>query len=89
MAGRPFLPVYLTCDVDSNLERIATQERIDSGTTKLADAQVLGDIRSRYELFVFECRLGLSIDTTDLEPLEAASKILDFAFREIRSGEGQ
>lgn len=89
MAGRPFVPVYLTCDVDTNLGRIETQERINSGTTKLTDAKVLEDIRSRCKLFVFECCPGLSIDITDLGPLEAASKILDFDFREIPSGEGR
>lgn len=82
------IPVYLACDVDTNLRRVATQERVRSGTTKLTDAQVVEGLRSRCELFVFDCCPGFSIDTTNLKPIEAAWKILDSVFQQLPDGKG-
>ncbi|KAF4450972.1 hypothetical protein F53441_5963 [Fusarium austroafricanum] len=76
-AGRPFLPVYLTCSLKANIQRIASRGRIDSGTTKLIDADVLRDIRSRCQLFHFDGHPGLTVDSTVAPPLEIAGKILD------------
>jgi hypothetical protein len=77
-AGRPFVPIYLTCDVAVNLERVASLDRLRSGTTKLTDAQALRDLRSRCELFRFDSCPGLTVDSTNLPPLEVAAKILTF-----------
>ncbi|RFU25742.1 hypothetical protein B7463_g10595, partial [Scytalidium lignicola] len=77
-AGRPFIPVYLTCNIDVNLERITNFGRVNSGTTKLTDAQVLKDMYSRCELFHFNNCLSLTVDSTNVPPLETAKKILQF-----------
>ncbi|KAL8294455.1 hypothetical protein RB597_007868 [Gaeumannomyces tritici] len=45
-AGRSFVPVYLTCDVATNLERVTSIARLTSRTTKLIDRRALEDIRS-------------------------------------------
>lgn len=82
-AGRPFVPVYLTCDADTNLERVASPDRLRSGTTKLTDAQALRDLRSRCEMFRFDSCPGLMIDSTNLPPSEVATKILAF----VRNGD--
>ena len=76
-AGRPFLPVYLTCNVEAHIQRIASSDRIDSGTTKLIDAELLRDMRSSCELFRFEDYPGLTVDSTEAPPSETAGKILD------------
>ncbi|KAH8812079.1 hypothetical protein F5884DRAFT_855386 [Xylogone sp. PMI_703] len=77
-AGRVFVPIYLTCDIDVNLERIGTLDRVNSGTTKLTDIRVLKDMCSRCELFCFDDRTGLTIDSTHVPPLETARNILVF-----------
>ncbi|KAJ4270335.1 hypothetical protein NW762_002014 [Fusarium torreyae] len=76
-AGRPFLPVYLTCNLEANIQRIASSDRINSGTTKLTDVELLRDMRSRCELFRFSDHPGLAVDSTEAPPSETASKILD------------
>ncbi|KAK4158063.1 hypothetical protein C8A00DRAFT_11133 [Chaetomidium leptoderma] len=85
-AGRPFVPVYLTCDEATNLERVASPDRLGSGTNKLTDPQVLGDLRSRCELYQFDggC-LGLTVDSTSLIPSEVAAKIVEFAWNSASS----
>jgi hypothetical protein len=75
-AGRPFVPVYLTCDVDENLQRVAHPDRVNSKTGKLTDIQVLKDIRSRCELFRFADGPHLTVDSTSMSPLEQATKVL-------------
>ncbi|KAK2758672.1 hypothetical protein FQN54_003362 [Arachnomyces sp. PD_36] len=77
-SGRPFIPVYLTCDMDANVQRIASLERVDSGTKKLTDAQQLQALRGRCELFRFDECPSFTVDSTHLPPLEAAAKILAF-----------
>lgn len=75
-SGRPFLPIYLDCDVDENLQRVTSLERVDSGTTKLISCDVLKDLRSRCELFSFDAPERLRVDVTNLPPREAAMRIL-------------
>lgn len=75
--GRPFLLIYLTCDLEANIERIASLDRINSGTTKLIDADVLRDMRLRCRLFRFDGHPSLTVDSTVAPPLETARKILD------------
>ncbi|KLO94602.1 uncharacterized protein FFB20_00235 [Fusarium fujikuroi] len=76
-ADRPFLPVYLTCGLEANIERVDNAERVASGTTKLLDQELLQDMRGRCELFRFQGYPGLMIDSTEKTPLENAKKILD------------
>jgi len=77
-SGRPFLPIYVSCDVAENLRRITSLERATSGTKKLLSGEVLKDMRSRCELFCFDVPEAFKIDTTRLAPTEAAMKILAF-----------
>lgn len=77
-AGRPFKPVYITCDVDENIKRIASLERVNSSTKKLTDPELLRDFRSRCELFQFEDCSGLTLDTTNTAPKEVARELLQF-----------
>ncbi|KAF4417169.1 hypothetical protein FACUT_12427 [Fusarium acutatum] len=74
---RPFIPVYLTCGLEANIERVDNAERVASGTTKLLDQELLRDMRGRYELFRFQGYPFLMIDSTEKTALENAKKILD------------
>ncbi|KAG4287508.1 hypothetical protein FPRO06_05160 [Fusarium proliferatum] len=76
-ADRPFLPVYLTCGLEANIQRVDNAERVASGTTKLLDQDLLRDMRERCELFRFQGYPGLMIDSTEKTALENAKKILD------------
>ncbi|CAI7566191.1 unnamed protein product [Penicillium pancosmium] len=84
-SGRPFLPVYLVCDVNTNLKRVNTIERIDSGTKKLTNVELVRELREKFELFRFDDCPGLTLDSTGASPLEIASKILDFVDNSRRS----
>ncbi|KAK6085256.1 hypothetical protein SCUP234_02195 [Seiridium cupressi] len=75
-AGRPFLPIYLTCDEQENIERVSSKERLSSGTTKLTSRELLRSFRSTTTLHQFD-GIGLSIDVTSSTPDEAASRIVE------------
>jgi len=76
-AGRPFIPIYLTCELGVNLERVDNAERLSSGTTKLTDVEVLRDLRANYELFRFDTCPGVDLDSTSVPPSVTARKILE------------
>ncbi|KAF5974408.1 hypothetical protein FCOIX_8293 [Fusarium coicis] len=76
-ADRPFLPVYLTCGLEANIQRVDNAERVASGTTKLLDQELLRDMRRRCELFRFQGYPGLMIDSTEKTALDNAKTILD------------
>jgi hypothetical protein len=76
-ADRPFLPVYLTCGLEANIQRVDNAEKVASGTTKLLGQELLRDMRRRRELFRFQGCPGLMIDSTKKTALENAKKILD------------
>ncbi|RYP85168.1 hypothetical protein DL770_005082 [Monosporascus sp. CRB-9-2] len=80
--GRPFIPVYMICDVEANLERIANADRRESALGKLLDRRILERLRASCELYVFEddCP-SLTVDTTDTPPADTATKILAFLNR--------
>ncbi|KAK4151039.1 hypothetical protein C8A00DRAFT_36346 [Chaetomidium leptoderma] len=84
-AGRPFVPIYITCDEATNLERVASPDRLGSGTNKLTNPQVLGDLRSRCELYQFDSCPGLTVDSTSLAPSAVAAKIVEFAWNRASS----
>lgn len=42
---------------------------------KLIDSKILRDMRSRCDVFRFECAEQLEIDISDLQPEEAAQRI--------------
>jgi hypothetical protein len=60
------------------MDRVNSVGRLNSGTKKLTDVEVLKDLRSRYELFRFDNHLGLTLDSTNTSPPETAKKILAF-----------
>jgi hypothetical protein len=78
-SGRLFVPIYLTCDRETNLQRIASVDRLKSGTTKLTDAAVLEQLHENHDMFKFEDVPGLVVDSTHTPPHEVAERILDFA----------
>jgi len=88
-AGRPFCPVYLTCDVGENLQLVANPERVNSKTGKLTDTQVLRDICSRCELFRFADGPHLTVDSTSTSPLELATRVLAFLENEYGTETGE
>ena len=75
-AGRPFYPLYITCDLAVNLGRVASPERLSSGTTKLTDAAVVGGLRERHVMFRFEEYPEWVVDTTTAQPLDVARDVL-------------
>ncbi len=86
-AGRPFFPVYLICDIDTNLERVANPDRVNSGTGKLTDIELLKVLHSTYELFRFSCP-GLTVDSTSTSPEATATQILAFVNNSSSDYEG-
>lgn len=77
-AGRPFIPIYLLCDLAENLERVMDPGRVNSGTTKLTDIDILKQLRSSCELARFSQCHSLTLDSSNMPPLEAAAKLLAF-----------
>ena len=77
-AGRPFKPVYILCDVEENIRRVAAAGRVNGSAKKLTDPERLRDFRERCDIFRFDGCGGLSLDTTDSTPGEVAREILQF-----------
>ncbi|KAM0253078.1 hypothetical protein ACHAQJ_007454 [Trichoderma viride] len=94
-AGRPFVPIYLSCDVEVNIERATSWERTFGTTTKLTDADIIRDLRSRCKLFQFGSPYEtFHIDTTNLTPVDVAlmiqthvDAIMSFPFRDMSISE--
>ncbi|RYP31310.1 hypothetical protein DL767_005823 [Monosporascus sp. MG133] len=80
--GRPFIPVYMICDVEANLERIANADRLEGALGKLLDRRILERLRASCELYLFEddCP-SLTVDTTNTPPADTAMRILAFLDR--------
>ncbi|KAL7953376.1 hypothetical protein V8C34DRAFT_321227 [Trichoderma compactum] len=76
-AKRPFITIYLSCEIEVNIKRATSSERVQGTTTKLTDADMLRDALSRYKMFRFENSPyeSYNIDTTDLTPVDAALRI--------------
>jgi hypothetical protein len=62
----------LHCNEKQNLERVDTEERVSSGTTKLLDKDLLVTIQHGFEPFRFEDEDAFDLDVTDIPPEEAA-----------------
>ncbi|KAL7808607.1 hypothetical protein V8C26DRAFT_413136 [Trichoderma gracile] len=76
-AKRPFMPVYLGCDVEVNIERATSRGRMSGTTTKLTDTALLRDMRSKCKLFEFDDQdFSTWIDTTNKEAEGVAKMIL-------------
>lgn len=74
-ARRPFLPIYLECDIEENTRRITSLQRRSSETTKLLNPDSLAEMRSRCQLFRFDGVEGITSDVTNMEPEEAAEAL--------------
>lgn len=75
-AGRPFIPVYLSCEVEVNIMRAASAERTQGTTTKLTSPDTVRDLRTKCKLFQFGSPYEeFHLDTTHLPPREAALMI--------------
>ncbi|KAL8738293.1 MAG: hypothetical protein Q9181_000882 [Wetmoreana brouardii] len=71
----PLISVILMCNTDENLRRLKAELR---GKTKLNDTDVLLEIRESKDLYHFGGDAELTLDVTELSPVAAAQKILDF-----------
>lgn len=75
-AGRSFIPVYLSCDVEANIMRATNTGRTQGTTTKLTCPNAIRAPRERHKLFQFGSPYEeLYIDTTSLTKREAALMI--------------
>ena len=75
---RPFIPIYLTCDLAVNLKRVRGSERVDSGTGKIVDQDLIHSLRDTCELARLEHAPGLTLDSTDTSPSDIAACIVAF-----------
>lgn len=77
-AGRRLLPVYVTCERDELLRRVASPERVGGGKGKLLDKGVLEGFLdgSGYRVFEWPGVDCVRIDATTMKPVEAAGVIL-------------
>jgi hypothetical protein len=80
-AERVFIPVVLMCDVDENARRLQSEERGQSGTTKLTDVESLRQMRQSYELYQFEVAEELVLDVTNMSAEDAAVRIRGWAIK--------
>ncbi|OAQ97402.1 hypothetical protein LLEC1_02672 [Akanthomyces lecanii] len=82
-AGRPFLPVYLTCEREENLRRVARPERGEKGSSKLTDVELVRKFMEDSKIYKFP-DLGVDIDTTAREPEKTAQLILEAMEAQLR-----
>jgi hypothetical protein len=69
------------CDVDENARRLQSEERGQSGTTKLTDVESLRQMRQSYELYQFEVAEELVLDVTNMSAEDAAVRIRGWAIK--------
>ncbi|KAM0511046.1 hypothetical protein ACHAPE_010250 [Trichoderma viride] len=75
-AGRPFIPVYLSCEIEANIMRATSAERAQGTTSKLTCPDTVRELRTKCKLFKFGSPYEeYHIDTTDLTPKETALRI--------------
>lgn len=61
--------------MEENMRRLTDLQRTTSRTTKLSDSEVLAGMRSRCKLFRFDGIEGITIDVTNMQPIEAAEAL--------------
>jgi predicted kinase len=81
--GSVFLPVLLTCDTEEQLRRVTADERV--ARLKIADADKVAAYVRSTPLFVPDDTQLLELDTTHLDPADAAAEIVGRA-RELSPG---
>ena len=72
--GVPLLSVCLDCDVEENVHRLGTEERLEMG--KLTDVEVLMGLRSTVKLLRPEVPHRLDLDTTEMAPEAVAEEVV-------------
>ncbi|OAA59971.1 hypothetical protein ISF_05982 [Cordyceps fumosorosea ARSEF 2679] len=87
-AGRPFLPVYLTCAREENLRRVARPERGAAGCGKLTDVALVSKFMDDSTIYRFP-GLGVDVDTTTRTPAESAQLILEAMKSQLAEGQFQ
>jgi hypothetical protein len=73
--GSAFIPITLTCAVEENVRRAASEERSSISTHKLIDPKIVADISKRCTPYTVDVPEKLIIDTTLIEPDDVAAKI--------------
>ncbi|KAL6700467.1 hypothetical protein J3F84DRAFT_121647 [Trichoderma pleuroticola] len=76
-AKRPFITIYLSCEMEVNIKRATSSERVQGTTTKLTDADMLRDALSRCKMFRLENSPyeAYNIGTTNLTPVDTALRM--------------
>ncbi|KAL7922728.1 hypothetical protein ACQKWADRAFT_326659 [Trichoderma austrokoningii] len=83
-AGRRFIPVYLSCDVEANIMRATSAERTQGTTTKLTCPDTIRDLRTKCKLFQFGSPYEeFHIDTTDLTPRELSGPTYNVSSNQV------
>lgn len=88
--GSLFISVVLTCELEENCRRLvarnpsrddpqAAYESLSGRKSKLADVNVLKDIRREHELYRWGGENEIELDVTVMDPREAARRIREFA----------
>ncbi|OIW23989.1 hypothetical protein CONLIGDRAFT_585074 [Coniochaeta ligniaria NRRL 30616] len=72
----PFVSVVLECDLEENIERLISAERV-LGYKKLTDCCALKEIREKEDIYHFDEDFELVLNVTHLSPKMAAKKILE------------
>lgn len=79
--GCLFVPVILSCDGEENARRMTSEERVDlvekQGKGMLLDTKILEDMRSRVDVYRFDCEEQLEMDVTTVTPEWAAGFVFD------------
>ncbi|XWW94053.1 hypothetical protein V2A60_001995 [Cordyceps javanica] len=86
--GRPFLPVYLTCERGENLRRVTRPERGAEGCGKLTDVALVQRFMDDSTIYRFQGR-GVDIDTTTRPPEETARLILEAMRAQLQEKEAE
>lgn len=84
----PFIPVILACQLAENERRIQSPERLElvaGGKGMLLDTKILNGFRKRGEIHSFQAQEELVLDITNLQPAEAAARILKHVELMIRT----
>jgi predicted kinase len=82
--GSVFLPVLLKCDTKEQLRRVTAPERVTR--FKIADADKVAQYMRSTPLFVPDDPQLLELDTTHLDPADAAAEIVRRASELSRAG---
>lgn len=84
--GRRFYTVILHCEAKENERRLVLPGRGGEENGKLTEVERLRQYRERTTIYKFGDADEIEIDVTEVEPEEAARRILEFVLRREREG---